>query len=78
MALVHQLFHTMAFKWLPCLFPLSQCHICTQLLPPVLCHVLCSRWSWCHVPVLQQPCLCQPCNWFLLSCTGGGCRCVAW
>lgn len=30
MALVYQLFHAMAFKWFPCLFPMSQWHICTQ------------------------------------------------
>lgn len=60
MALVYQHFHTMAFKWFLCLFHMSQWHICTQ--PPVLCHVLCGRWSWCHVPALEQPCLCQPCN----------------
>lgn len=27
MALVYQHFHTMAFKWFPCLFPMSQWHI---------------------------------------------------
>lgn len=31
MALVYQLFHSMAFKWFPCLFPMSQWRICTQL-----------------------------------------------
>lgn len=30
MALVYQRFHTMAFKWFPCLFPMSQWHICAQ------------------------------------------------
>lgn len=27
MALVYQHFHTMAFKWFPCLLPMSQWHI---------------------------------------------------
>lgn len=30
MALVYQRFHAMAFKWFPCLFPMSQWHICAQ------------------------------------------------
>lgn len=43
-SLVYQRFHTMAFKWFPCLFPKSQWHMCAQRRPAgcLRCCAMCS------------------------------------